>query len=121
MSASKTSTAVARRSRAVPPERGAQLAAMRRAPTHPGEVLFAEFLEPAGVSQAEAARRMGISLNRLNEIVVGKRAVTPETAVLLSALTGTSAEFWARLQTDYDLWHALRETDAAHVKPLSAA
>lgn len=88
------------------------LAQLRRAPTHPGEMFEEEYRKPSGISQAEAARRMRMSTNRLNEIVKGKRAVTAETALLLEALTGASAEFWLTLQTRHDLWHAMRETPA---------
>lgn len=88
------------------------LTQMRRAPTHPGEMFEEEFRKPSGISQAEAARRMRMSTNRLNEIVKGKRAVTAETALLLEALTGASAEFWLNLQTRHDLWRAMRETPA---------
>jgi addiction module HigA family antidote len=93
---------------------------MRRPPTHPGEMFEEEFRKPSGISQAEAARRMGMSTNRLNEIVAGKRGVTAETAVLLGALTGASPQFWLHLQADYDLWHAMRETNTESVKPLAA-
>jgi addiction module HigA family antidote len=79
-----------------------------RAPTHPGEMLLAEFLEPLGVSQVEAAQRMGVSFQRLNAIVKGRRAVTADTALLLEALTGWDAQIWLTLQTKWDLWHALR-------------
>lgn len=62
-------------------------------------------------AQAEAARRMGMSLNRLNEIVAGKRGVTAETALLFAALTDTTPQLWMHLQADHDLWHALRSVD----------
>jgi addiction module HigA family antidote len=81
---------------------------MKRAPTHAGEVLLEEFLAPLGISQAEAARRMGMSTNRLNELVRGKRGVTADTALRLSRLVGTSPEFWLNLQMTWDLWHALQ-------------
>jgi addiction module HigA family antidote len=83
---------------------------MKRAPTHPGEMLRAEFLEPLALSQAEAARRMEISTNRLNELVRGKRGVTAATALRLAELLGTSPEFWLNLQTAWDLWHAYQES-----------
>lgn len=79
---------------------------MKRAPTHPGVILLEEFLKPLGLSQAEAARTLEISLNRLNEVVRGKRGVTAQTALRLSVLLGTSPEFWLNLQMTYDLWHA---------------
>lgn len=72
-------------------------------------MLRAEFLEPLALSQAEAARRMGISTNRLNELVRGKRGVTAATALRLADLLGTSPEFWLNLQTTWELWHAYRE------------
>jgi addiction module HigA family antidote len=81
---------------------------MRRPPTHPGEVLLEEFLVPLGLTQREAARRMGVSTNRLNELVREKRGVTAETALRLAQLLGTSPEFWLNLQMAFDLWHALR-------------
>jgi addiction module HigA family antidote len=89
-------------------EAGIDVRRMRRPPTHPGEVLLEEFLVPLGLSQAEAARRMGVSTNRLNELVRGKRGVTAETALRLSQLLGTSPEFWLNLQMMFDLWHALQ-------------
>lgn len=82
-----------------------------RPPTHPGEMLLEDFLKPLQVTQVEAAERMHIPLNRLNQVIRAKRGVTAETALLLSALTGTSAEFWLNLQTKWDLWHAQRERD----------
>lgn len=114
MSASKISTVANK------PEAGADLALMRRPPTHPGEIFEEEWRKPSGVSQAEAARRMGMSTNRLNEIVAGKRGVTAETAVLMGALTHTDPRLWLHLQADYDLWHAMRETKVK-VKPLLTA
>ena len=87
-------------------ETGVDLRRMKRAPTHPGEVLVEEFLRPLGLTQADAARRMEISANRLNELARGKRGVTAETALRLARLLGTSPEFWLNLQTSWDLWHA---------------
>jgi antitoxin HigA-1 len=81
---------------------------MKRAPTHPGEILLEDFLNPKGLTQAEASRRMGMSTNRLNELVRGKRGVTAATAIRLAHLLGTSPEFWLNLQTNWDLWHAYR-------------
>ena len=93
--------------------RPVDLRRLRRPPTHPGEMLRLEFLEPMALSQAEAARRMGISTNRLNELVRGKRGVTADTAIELAELLGTSAELWLSLQTAWDLWHAYRARDSA--------
>lgn len=79
-----------------------------RAPTHPGEMLLREFLEPLGVSQVEAADRMKIPFQRLNAIVKGRRAVSADTALLLEALTGWDAQIWLTLQAKWDLWHAMK-------------
>lgn len=87
-------------------EVGIDVRRMKRAPTRPGEVLLEEFLVPLGMTQAEAARRMDMSTNRLNELVRGKRGVTADTALRLSRLLGTSAEFWLSLQMTFDLWQA---------------
>lgn len=79
-----------------------------RPPTHPGEMLLEEFLEPLGVSQVEAAARMSIPFQRLNAIVKRRRGVSADTALLLEALTNWDAEIWLRLQAKWDLWHALK-------------
>ena len=80
----------------------------------PGEVLLEEFLKPMGMGQVEAARRLGISLNRLNEIVLGKRGITADTALRLARLFKMSPQFWMRLQADWDLHQALaREAKAS--------
>ena len=73
----------------------------------PGEMLLEEFLKPLGLGQVDAARRLGISLNRLNEIVLGKRAVTADTALRLARLFKMSPQFWMRLQADWDLHQAI--------------
>lgn len=82
--------------------------ALKRSPTHPGEMLLEEFLKPAALTQVEAARRMSMPVNRLNEVVRGKRGITADTALRLAKLLGTSAEMWLNLQTDWDLWHAAK-------------
>ena len=94
------------------------IAGLRRRPTHPGEIFREEFraVQDPPISQAEAARRLGWSTNRMNEFEVGKRGVTAENAIMLGQLTGTSPEFWMRLQMDYDLWGALQKV--RHVKRL---
>ena len=79
-----------------------------RPPTHPGEMLLKEFLEPLGVSQVDAAHRMNIPFQRLNAIVKGRRSVSADTALLLEALTRWDAQIWLTLQAKWDLWHALR-------------
>ncbi len=73
----------------------------------PGEILLEEFLKPLELGQVEAARRLGISLNRLNEIILGKRGVTADSALRLARLLKTSPQFWMRLQADWDLHQAI--------------
>src|SRR5271165_6837469 len=83
-----------------------------RIATHPGQILLQEFLEPLGLTQADLARALAIPLNRVNELVRGKRGITPETAILLAGYFKNSAEFWMNLQTAYDLTRALHEMRA---------
>lgn len=80
-----------------------------RTPTHPGEMLLEEFLKPLGMTQTIAAKKMGISLNRLNELINGKRGITADTALRLAKLLNTTPEFWMNLQNTWDLYHAQRE------------
>ena len=89
-----------------------------RPPTHPGEMLLEEFLKPLGISQSAFAVRLGVSFPRLNEIIRGKRAVTPDTALRMARVLGMSAEFWLGLQLDWDLWHAMRNEKAAEIAQL---
>jgi addiction module HigA family antidote len=70
---------------------------------HPGAVLLEEFLHPLGISQNALARAAGVPPRRINEIVLGKRGITADTAVRLAAALGTSERFWLGLQPDYDL------------------
>jgi addiction module HigA family antidote len=79
---------------------------------HPGEVLLEEFLGPLALSQNRLAREIHVPPRRINEIVHGKRAVTPDTALRLARYFGTSERFWLGLQVDYDLEEAERETGA---------
>lgn len=74
-----------------------------RITTHPGEILKEEFLNPAGFTQVALARHIGIPIQRVNEIIRGKRGITPETAWLLSQALGTTPQFWMNLQDAYDL------------------
>lgn len=87
-------------------------------PTHPGEMLLEEFLKPLGITQSAFAARLGVSFPRLNEVINGKRSVTPDTALRLARVTGMSADFWLGLQQDWDLWHALRSDEAAEIAEL---
>jgi addiction module HigA family antidote len=72
-------------------------------PVHPGEVLLEEFLKPMGLSQNRLALGLGVPPRRINEIVLGKRGVTADTALRLARYFGMSAQFWLGLQMDYDL------------------
>ena len=74
-----------------------------RIPTHPGEMLVEEFLKPLGITQVEFARHLGIPIQRVNEVVTGKRGVTPETAILFGAAFEISPQYWLNLQANYDL------------------
>jgi addiction module HigA family antidote len=74
-----------------------------RIPTHPGEILLEEFLNPLGFSQVAFAAHIGVPVQRINEIVRAKRGITPETAWLFSEALGTTPEFWLNLQTNYEL------------------
>jgi addiction module HigA family antidote len=76
-----------------------------RVPTHPGEVLLEEFLVPLGQTQVALAEHLGVSVQRINELVRAKRGVTPETAWLLAQALNTTPEFWLNLQASYDLAH----------------
>ena len=72
-------------------------------PIHPGEILLTEFLEPMGISQYHLAKEISVPARRINEIVLGKRAISPDTALRLSRYFGLSEPFWMNLQTRYDL------------------
>lgn len=76
---------------------------------HPGEVLLEEFLKPFELSQNRLARDISVPPRRINEIVLGKRAVTADTALRLARYFGTSEQFWMGLQADYDLEEARAE------------
>ncbi len=72
-------------------------------PIHPGEILLEEFLKPMGLSQYRLAKDISVPRRRINEIVLGKRAVSPDTALRLARYFGMSERFWMNLQTRYDL------------------
>ena len=72
-------------------------------PVHPGEVLLEEFLKPMDLSQNRLALDIGVHPRRINEIVLGKRSITADTALRLARFFGTSPQFWMGLQSDYDL------------------
>ena len=72
-------------------------------PIHPGEILLEEFLKPLGISQYQLAKDISVPARRINEIVLGKRAISPDTALRLSRFFGMSEAFWINLQTRHDL------------------
>jgi antitoxin HigA-1 len=82
-------------------------------PAHPGEVLREDFLKPLGMSQYALAKALGVPEIRISEIVNGKRAVTPDTALRLARYFGTSPEFWLGMQTSFDLELARERVGAA--------
>jgi addiction module HigA family antidote len=89
-----------------------------RIPTHPGEILLEEFLIPLRLSQVAFARHVGVPVQRINEIVRGKRGVTPDTAWLFAQALGTTPEFWINLQSAYDL---ARNRPTRQIQPIAAA
>ncbi len=89
-----------------------------RSPTHPGEILLEEFLVPLGIAQVLLASHIGVPVQRVNELIRGKRGVTPETAWLLSKALGTSPEFWLNLQASFDLY---RNRPNRPIRPMRAA
>ena len=95
-----------------------------RAPTHPGEMLREEFLIPLGMTQTQLAESIGVSYPRINEIIHGKRGITPDTALRLERLFGVSAQFWLNLQLGWDLFEAQHSKKAAEIRkirPLATA
>jgi len=89
-----------------------------RPPTHPGEMLLEEFLKPMKFTQSDFAVRLGVSFPRLNEIVKGRRGVTPDTALRLAKVLGMSAEFWLGLQANWDLWNAMHDKNYSDIEQL---
>ena len=94
-----------------------------RSPTHPGEMLLEEFLEPMGLTQRELADAIRVPYQRVNEIVNGRRGVTPGTALRLAKFFGVSAAFWMNLQLRWDLYHAQKAEadDLEIIQPLASA
>jgi addiction module HigA family antidote len=93
-------------------------------PVHPGEILEKEFLEPMGLSQNRLALALGVPARRINEIVLGKRGITADTALRLARYFKMSPQFWLGLQMDYELdlaEDALEGRLKKEVKPMTAA
>jgi antitoxin HigA-1 len=80
-----------------------------RPPTHPGEMLLTEFLEPLGLTQKQLADSIHVPYQRINEIINGKRGVTPSTALRLAKFFGVSNDFWLNLQLRWDLYHVQKQ------------
>ena len=84
-----------------------------REPTHPGEMLLEEFLKPMNLSQRDLAEGIRVPYQRVNEVVNGKRGITPRTALRLAQYFGNTAGFWMSLQLRWDLYHAQQSESAA--------
>lgn len=84
-----------------------------RRPPQPGEFLESRFLKPLGISQTELAKALGVSRRRVNELINGRRAITPDTAVRLALFFGNEAAFWMHLQVAWDMHGAVRNARAA--------
>jgi antitoxin HigA-1 len=89
-----------------------------RAPTHPGEMLKEEFLMPLGMTQRELAQRLRVSYPRLNELIHGRRSITPDTALRLEQLLGVEAQFWLNLQLAWDLYHIRRSVRSKAIRQI---
>ena len=92
----------------------------KRRPTHPGEALREDILPAAGLTQTELARALGVSRLTISEIVLEKRAVSPDIAIRLAKYFGTSPHLWINLQKDVDLWDAMQANRKIYdrIKPL---
>ncbi|MDY7039097.1 MAG: HigA family addiction module antitoxin [Thermodesulfobacteriota bacterium] len=93
----------------------------RRAPTHPGEMLLEEFLKPMELTQRDLSNAIHVPYQRINEIINGRRGMTPSTALRLSKFFGVSPDFWMNLQLRWDLYFA-RESETnelKNIKPIS--
>jgi addiction module HigA family antidote len=96
---------------------------MKRRPTHPGEMLHEDFMADYGLTVVGLAEAVGVSRQSINELLRGRRAVSPEMALRLSRLFGNSPEFWLNAQRAVDLWDAAQaiKDDMARIKPLRVA
>jgi len=93
-----------------------------REPSTPGEILKEEFLDPAGITQGQLADFIGVERRRINEIIGGRRDITPDTAIRLGKFFGVSPQFWMNLQVRYNLWYAQAERKKEYnkIKPRKA-
>ena len=96
---------------------------IKRRPTHPGEMLHEDFMPDYGLTVVRLADAVGVSRQSINELLRGRRAVSPEMALRLSRLFGNSAEFWLNAQRAVDLWDATQAIgdDMSRIKPLRVA
>ena len=92
-----------------------------RAPTHPGDTLREIVLPELGISQTEMARRLGVSRQTLIRLLNASQAVTPEMALRLGKVVGSTPRFWLALQQRHDLWHAERKVDLSALEPATPA
>ena len=88
-----------------------------RAPTHPGELLLEEFLKPMGLTQRELAVAVSVPYQRVNEIINGRRGITPGTALRLAKFFGVSPDFWMNIQLRWDLYFA-KQSEAENLKTI---
>ena len=93
-----------------------------RVPTHPGEMLLEEFLNPMSMTQRELADAINVPYQRVNEIVNGRRGITPSTALRLAKVFGMTPDFWLNLQLRWDLYHAqqVERDDLKRIQPFAA-
>ncbi|MFZ2958259.1 MAG: HigA family addiction module antitoxin [Candidatus Ozemobacteraceae bacterium] len=87
-------------------------------PTHPGEMLLEEFLKPLEMTQSELVKKLGVSYPRVNELIHGKRGITPDTALRLEKLFGMDAQFWLNLQLAWDLYHVAHSPAGMEIKKI---
>lgn len=94
-----------------------------RPPTHPGEMLLEEFLKPMGMTQRQLAQAIRVPYQRINEIINGRRGMTPSTALRLEKFLGMSSSFWMDLQLRWDLYHVQKqdEKELERIEPYAAA
>lgn len=91
------------------------------APVHPGEVLAEDFMAEYGLTQRGLAELIGVPPRRVNEIVHGRRSITPDTSLRLGRLFGQSDTFWSSMQLRYDIETARADTDVSAIRPLAAS
>lgn len=92
-----------------------------RRPVHPGQVIRHEYLEPLNLTQQQLADALGITRVRINEIILGKRSVTPDTAFRLAKYFNTTPDFWINLQMNIDMWDTLQQHKSDYDKIRSVA